>query len=80
MIKQQYWVGILISFGFIGFPGPNEAFACNKTSGCVLDVSRENHSMRRDGRAEEAIRAGRANVEAFRSLQEREKAYASTKR
>lgn len=80
MIRQIFWVGILISVGFIGSFGQSDAFACNKTSGCVLDVSREDYSMRRDGRAEEAIRAGRANVEAFRSLQEAEKAYASKKR
>ncbi|WP_280137438.1 hypothetical protein [Bosea sp. Root381] len=42
-----------------------------------MDVFLEDYAMKHDGRMDEAIRAGRANVEAFRSFQEAEKAYAS---
>lgn len=47
----------------------NPALACNKTAGCVMDSLHEDDDMKRDGRMDRAIVAGRDNVEAFRALQ-----------
>ncbi|KRE15876.1 hypothetical protein ASE63_16800 [Bosea sp. Root381] len=69
--------GILATAALLASAGQNDAFACNRTAGCVMDVFLEDYAMKHDGRMDEAIRAGRANVEAFRSFQEAEKAYAS---
>ncbi|KRE09291.1 hypothetical protein ASE63_21515 [Bosea sp. Root381] len=60
--------------------GQNNALACTKTAGCVMDVFHDDYAMKRDGRMEEAIKAGRANVEAFRALQAAEKAYYARRR
>lgn len=49
--------------------GHDAAFACNRTAGCAMDVLLEDYQMKRDGRMDEAMRAGRANIEAFRALQ-----------
>jgi hypothetical protein len=49
--------------------GQNVAFACNRTAGCTTDVQLEDYQMKRDGRMDEALRAGRDNAEAFRKLQ-----------
>ena len=69
MIKQVFVASILATTGLLGSAGQNDAFACTKTNGCIMDVFRDDYDMKRDGRMEEAVRAGRANVEAFRSLQ-----------
>lgn len=49
--------------------GHGAAFACNRIAGCTMDVFREDYEMKRDGRMDEAIQAGRENVQAFRAPQ-----------
>lgn len=58
----------------------NTAFACNKINGCMYDYMYENYDMMRDGDMDKAMAEGRANVEAFRVLQERERRYAEAMR
>jgi hypothetical protein len=54
--------------------GRNAAFACMKTNGCNHEVANEDHEMKRDGRMDKAIQAGRDNVEAFKAFQAAERA------
>jgi hypothetical protein len=60
---------ILVALGLLGAGGQNNAFACNRTAGCAMDVLHEDYDMKHDGRMDQAIEAGRENVEAFRALQ-----------
>ncbi|WP_454654488.1 hypothetical protein [Bosea beijingensis] len=69
MIRKIVLGGILVTAALLGSGHQYNAFACNKTDGCIFDVIREDNDMRRDGRAEKAMEAGRENVEAFRALQ-----------
>ena len=75
MIRHIILASILATAGLLGTTGQNEAFACNRTAGCVMDTFLEDYAMKHDGRMEEAIKAGRANVEAFKAYQQAEKAY-----
>ncbi|HEV7336715.1 MULTISPECIES: hypothetical protein [Bosea] len=77
MIRQIFLGWTLVTAALLCFAGQNDAFACTKTAGCVMDVFHEDYDMKRNGRMEEAIRAGRANVEAFRAYQQAEKTYAA---
>lgn len=77
MIRQVFLAGILATTGILAPAGQNNAFACNKTDGCVMDVIREDNNMRRDGRSDKAIKAGQDNIEAFRLLQAKQKAYSA---
>jgi hypothetical protein len=52
--------------------GSSPALACTKSTGCTYDVLYEDYKMMHDGRMEEAMKAGRANMEAFRALREAE--------
>lgn len=58
-------VSTLVAFS----SGQNVAFACNRTAGCAMDVLLEDYEMKRNGKMDEAMRAGRENVKAFRELQ-----------
>jgi hypothetical protein len=49
--------------------GRNGAQACNRTAGCAMDSFREDYDMKHDGRMDEAMKAGRENMEAFRAMQ-----------
>jgi hypothetical protein len=69
MNKKIVLGGILVTAGLFGSPGQNDAFACNRTAGCAMDVLLEDDGMMRDGRMDEAMKAGRENMEAFRALQ-----------
>ncbi|HEY5795861.1 MAG TPA: hypothetical protein VIU82_12670 [Bosea sp. (in: a-proteobacteria)] len=73
-------VGIVVAIGFLALSlGGKPAFACNRTAGCVMDSLQEDYGMMHDGRMEKAMKAGRDNVEAFRRLQEKQKAYSASK-
>jgi len=56
MIRKIVLGGILVTAALLGSGHQYNAFACNKTDGCIFDVIREDNDMRRD-------------VEAFRALQ-----------
>jgi hypothetical protein len=51
---------------------PSPASACTKSTGCTYDVLYEDYKMMHDGRMDEAMKAGRANMEAFRAMREAE--------
>lgn len=68
MIRTIVLGGILVA-GLLGALGQNNALACNRTAGCVMDSLLEDHAMKRDGRMDKAMKAGRDNIEAFRVLQ-----------
>ena len=74
MIRQFLLASLLAVSGLLASANHNDAFACSKTAGCVMDVFRDDYNMKRDGRMEEAIKAGRSNVEAFRALEAKQKA------
>jgi len=75
MIRYIVLGSMLATAALLASAGRNDAFACNRTAGCTMDVLLEDYAMKHDGRMDEAIRAGRANVEAFRAYQQAEKAY-----
>jgi hypothetical protein len=50
------------------------ASACSKSNGCTQDVQNEDYKMMHDGRMNEAIKEGQANMEAFRAMREAEQA------
>lgn len=79
MIRQVFLAGALAMAGLLGFAGQNDALACNKTGGCIMDVIHEDYDMRRDGRMDKAIKAGQDNIEAFRALQAKQKAHSAGK-
>ena len=79
MTRRMFLAGILATAGLLGSAGQNDAFACNKTGGCAMDVLHEDYDMRRDGRMDKAMKAGQDNVEAFRALQAKQKAYTAGK-
>jgi hypothetical protein len=54
--------------------GSHAAFACTKNNGCTFDVLNEDYKMMHDGRMNEAMMAGRANMEAFRAMREADQA------
>lgn len=68
MIRKIVLGGILVA-GLFGAFGRNDAFACNRTAGCVMDSLLEDYAMKRDGRMDKAMTAGRDNIEAFRAMQ-----------
>lgn len=69
-MKRWMLVGTVVAIGFLALSlGGRPAFACNRTAGCVMDSLQEDYGMMRDGRMDEAMKAGRENVEAFRALQ-----------
>lgn len=63
--------GLAAASALIGF-GAAPASACNRTDGCARDVINENYSMMVDGRNDAAMRAGQANVEAYRAFVRRQ--------
>lgn len=69
MIGKIILAGILATVGFLSLGGQYNAFACNKTAGCAMDVLLDGHDMMQDGRMDQAIKAGRENVAAFRALE-----------
>lgn len=79
MIRRIVLGGMLATAALLASAGQDDAFACNRTAGCAMDVFLEDYAMKHDGRMDEAIKAGQANVEAFRAYQEAEKAYAARK-
>lgn len=68
------------SSGYFVFPGfagmallllsSAEAAACNRIDGCTREVTAESYEMMHDGRMAEGMRAGQANIDAFRRMQE----------
>ncbi len=58
--------------------GPGAASACGKTNGCVMDSFRDDYNMMQSGKMNQAILAGRENVEAFKRLQARQAAPAAS--
>lgn len=79
MIRQMFLAGVLATTGLLGSAGQNDAVACNKTGGCIMDVIHDDYNMRRDGRMDKAIKAGQDNIEAFRAFQAKQKAYSAGK-
>jgi hypothetical protein len=78
MMRKFVLGAILVTAGLVVSTGHN-AFACNRTAGCVMDSLHEDYDMKRDGRMDKAMIAGRANVEAFRALQGAQQAYSAKK-
>lgn len=58
--------------------GSQPATACNRTAGCAMDVLLEGYDVMHDGRMAENMRAGQANVEAFRRQQAADQAAGRT--
>lgn len=68
MMRKFVLGAILVTAGLV-VPTGHNAFACNKTAGCVMDSLHEDYDMKRNGQMDKAMIAGRKNVEAFRALQ-----------
>lgn len=79
MVNKIVLAALLAMAGLLGFLDRHDAFACNRTAGCVMDSLEEDYDMMRDGRMDKAIKAGRDNVEAFRALQAKQQAYSAKK-
>lgn len=79
MVKKIVLAALLAMVGLLSFFGRQDALACNRTAGCVMDSLEEDYGMMRDGRMDKAIKAGRDNVEAFRALQAKQKASSAKK-
>ncbi|KRE00665.1 hypothetical protein ASE61_19540 [Bosea sp. Root670] len=79
MIGKMFFATILATATLLGSASQNDAVACSKTGGCAMDVIHEDYNMRRDGRADKAMRAGQDNIEAFRAFQAKQKAYSAGK-
>lgn len=60
-------------FSYEGFLRP--AFGCNRTAGCAMDNFQENYDMMHSGKMSDAMRAGQANIDAFRRFREAEQAW-----
>lgn len=67
-------IGAAAVVGLVGF-GSAPASACNRIDGCNWEEINENREMMASGAMEEAMRAGQANIEAYRSLLRREEEY-----
>ncbi|PTM42842.1 hypothetical protein [Bosea sp. 124] len=76
--KTAATIATLVVAGLIWmFSGIQPSYACTKTNGCVMDIFRDDYDMKRDGRMDAAMAAGRANVEAFRAARAAEQARVS---
>ncbi len=66
MIKRAIAAALVLA-AFGGGAGITAASACNRMDGCIHEFQNENYGMMHDGRMDEIMRSGAANVEAFRS-------------
>ncbi len=57
--------------------GLGPAVACNRIAGCIMDNILENYDMMHTDKMNEAIAAGKENVDAFNRLREAERNAAS---
>lgn len=65
--------GYFVFPGFVGVAllllSGSEAAACNRIDGCTREFTSESYEMMHDGRMAEGMRAGQANIDAFRRMQ-----------
>ncbi|RDJ27236.1 hypothetical protein DWF00_09605 [Bosea caraganae] len=72
-MSKNLVVGTALVASFIALvwdAGKGEAFACNRTAGCAMDVFQESYDMKQSGAMRDAMEAGQANIEAFRALRD----------
>ena len=69
MIRQIVLGAMVIAVELLVAASQHDVLACTTTAGCHSWLLLEDDRMRRDGRMDEAMKAGRENVEAFHALQ-----------
>lgn len=69
MIKKVILGAALVVGALLGSASQSSVFACLATNGCVISTMRDDYNMKRDGRMEKAMEAGRDNMEAFKAMQ-----------
>jgi len=69
MFKKIILGAALVVGALLGSASQSSVFACLATNGCVISTMRDDYNMKRDGRMEKAMEAGRENMEAFKAMQ-----------
>ncbi len=74
VLASALFTGLNVAAGLISLQA---ASACNRTAGCAMDTILEDHTMMHNGKMNDAMAAGKDNIDAFRRLQEAERARAA---
>jgi hypothetical protein len=74
VLGSAFFVGLNVGVGLISL---QSASACNRTAGCAMDTLLEDYTMMHNGKMNDAMAAGKDNIDAFRRLQEAERARAA---